>query len=159
MIDQIISQGKEFLSGKLKETVGFDESQIDTALNTAKDSTVDTLKDEVKGGNLSGVLDLFNGKSDTSTSNPIVGGMANNLISGLVSKLGIGKDMASKATDMIIPFIMSKFSSTDTGQAKDGSELMDMLGGGGLKDALGGLLGGDKGGKDDGMLGKLGKFF
>lgn len=156
MIESIIKQGKELLSGKLKETIGLDDSQVDKTLETAGESTIDGLKEAVTGGNLSGVMDLFNGKSDTSTSNPIVGGIAKKFISNLVSKLGISEGMASKASDIVLPFIMSKFSSKETGEAKDGTDLMDMLGGGGLKDALGGLLGGDKG---DSPLGKLGKFF
>lgn len=162
MISKIISQGKELLSGKLKETVGLDESQINKTLETAGDSTVEGLKEQVTSGNLGGVMDLFNGKSDTSTSNPVVGGIANKFIANLVSKLGISEGMASKASDVVIPFIMSKFSSKETGEAKDSSQLMDMLGGGGIAGALGGLLGGnkdDKRGKDEGLLGKLGGMF
>lgn len=161
MISKIISQGKEMLSGKLKETVGLDDSQIDTTFKTAGESTIDGLKEQITSGNLSGVMDLFNGKSDASTSNPVVGGIANKFIANLVSKLGISEGMASKASELVIPFIMSKFSSKDTGEAKEGSDLMDMLGGGGIADAIGGLLGGKKGekGKDDGILGKLGGMF
>src|SRR5690554_6544538 len=125
MISKIISQGKELLSGKLKETVGLDESQINKTLETAGDSTVEGLKEQVTSGNLGGVMDLFNGKSDTSTSNPVVGGIANKFIANLVSKLGISEGMASKASDVVIPFIMSKFSSKETGKAKDSSQLMD----------------------------------
>ncbi|WP_107038159.1 hypothetical protein [Brumimicrobium mesophilum] len=162
MFDQIISQGKELLSGKLKETIGLDDSQVNKSFEVAGESAIDGLKEEVTGGNLSGVMDLFNGKSDTSTSNPIVGGIANKFIGNLVSKLGISEGIASKVSDMIIPFIMSKFGSKETGEAKEGSDLADLLGGGGIAGALGGLLGGskdDKDGKDDGILGKLGGMF
>lgn len=163
MIDKIISQGKELLSGQLKESVGFDDGQINKTLEVAGESTIDGLKEQVTGGNLSGVMDLFNGKSDTSTSNPVVGGIANNFIGNLVSKLGISEGIASKVSDMIIPFIMSKFGSKETGEAKEGSDLMDMLGGGGIAGALGGLFGGgdkkDGDDKDGGILGKLGGMF
>ena len=46
MINDIISQGKELLSEKLKETVGLKDNQIDTTLETAGESTVEVLKDE-----------------------------------------------------------------------------------------------------------------
>lgn len=158
MINEIINQGKELLSGKLKETVGLKDNQIDTALETAGQSTIEVLKNEVTGGNLKGVLDLFNGKDGISQSNPIVDGIAKKFISNLVSKLGIGEGVASKASDVILPYIMSKFSSKETGEAKDGSQLTSLLGLGGddITGAIGNLLGGDKG---KGLLGKLGKMF
>ncbi|MFA5557716.1 MAG: hypothetical protein AB7D46_11460 [Flavobacteriaceae bacterium] len=158
MINEIISQGKELLSGKLKEAAGLNDSQIDTTIETAGESTIETLKNEVTGGNLKGVLDLFNGKSETSKSNPIVDEIAKNFISSLVSKLGVGEGVASKASDVILPFIMSKFSSKETGKAKDGSQLMSLLGldGGDITGAFGNLLGENKG---KNLLGKLGKMF
>ncbi len=158
MINDIISQGKELLSEKLKETVGLKDNQIDTTLETAGESTVEVLKDEVTGGNLNGVLDLFNGKSETTKSNPIVDEIAKKFISSLVSKLGIDEGIASKASDIILPFLMSKFSSKETGEAKDGSQLMSLLGLGGdnIIGAIGGLLGGNN---DENPLGKLGKMF
>ena len=53
---------------------------------------------------------------------------------------------------------MSKFSSKETGEAKDGSQLMSLLGLGGdnIIGAIGGLLGGNN---DENPLGKLGKMF
>ena len=158
MIESIINQGKEILAGKLKESVGLKDNQIDQTLKTAGSSTLEVLKNEISGGNISGVMDLFNGKSAVSKSNPIVGSIAKNLVSNLVSKLGISEGIASKVSDIIIPFVISKFSSKDTGEANDSSQLLKLLGldGDNILGSLGGLLG-DK--KDGGILGKLGKLF
>jgi len=159
MIDQLINQGKELLSGKLSQSVGFKGNQIDDTLEIAKESTLDGLKEQVLGGNISGVMDLFNGKSETTTSNPIVGGIAAKMVSGLISKLGVNQSIAEKATEIVIPFIMSKFGSSQTGEAKDGNQLMSMLGmdsDGGVMGMLGGVLGNKN---EDNPLGKLGKLF
>ncbi len=145
MINSIISQGKELLAQKLKDTVGLKDNQIDTTLETAGESTVEVLKEEVTGGNLNRVLDLFNGKSEASTSNPIVNGISKKVIPSLVSKLGIDEGLASKISNIVIPFIMSKFGSKETGEDKDGSQIMKLIG-----------MGGDN---KDNLLGKIGKMF
>lgn len=145
MINNIINQGKELLAQKLKDSVGLKDNQIDTTLETAGESTVEVLKEEVTGGNLNGVLDLFNGKSETSTSNSIVSEIGKKFIPSLVSKLGVDEGLASKASNIVIPFIMSKFSSKETGEDKDGSQIMNLIG-----------MGGDN---KENLLGKIGNMF
>lgn len=165
MIGDIIDKGKDLLSGELKKTLGFDEKQISTTLETTKDTVGESLKDEVLGGNLNGILNLFNGKSETSNSNPIVDGIGKKFVANLVAKLGVSKGIAEKASGIIFPFIMKKFSSSETGKAQDGNQLVSLLGigGGGISDILGGFLGGKKEDKnkdkDEGLLDQIGNFF
>lgn len=129
MLDKLIEIGKQQLGGQLKQEVDFNDEQVDKTMYVAKDSITDGLKEQVLNGNVSGVMNLFNGKSSATTSNPIVSGIVDKFAANLMTKLGVGPGTAQKVTQMVIPFLMSKFSSpSETGEAKDESSLMSMIG-------------------------------
>ncbi|MEQ9441875.1 MAG: hypothetical protein RIG62_22735 [Cyclobacteriaceae bacterium] len=141
MLDDIINLGKEHMSKLIQEQTQLDSSKTDDAVGVTKDTVVDGIKGELMKGNFSGVMDLFNGKAPTTTSNPIVRSITDSLVTNLASKLGISSGIAKQVANIVIPFIMNKLSSDETGKANDQKDLLEQLGFGG--DAgLGGLLGG-----------------
>lgn len=126
-------------------------------------------------GGMAGLAGLLGGQSGTSggglMSNPIVAGIAQNAISGLMAKFGMGNNAASGIVSQVLPGVMgsmisktndphdSSFNMTDImGVMADGkvdmSDIMNIAskfmgggqqqaqGGGGLGGLLGGLFGG-----------------
>ncbi len=156
MLDQLISMGKSQLSDGLKEKFGLNESQKEQTMEVAKSSLVDGIKEQVLGGNIGGVMDLFNGKSKPTNENPIVSSVAKSFVNGIVEKVGVGGDKAKMISSFVVPFLLKKFSSKETGEAKDEAGLMSMVGLGG-DSSIGGILGSLGGAKD--IMGGLGKFF
>ncbi len=151
MLDQLISFGKEQLADKLKKDVKLDDKQVDDTFGVAKDTLMDSLKKEALGGNMGGLLNLFNGKDKTDTSNPIVNGFVQSFAGNLISKLGFSQSMSSTIAGLVTPVLMKKYADKATGEAKDEGGLMSMLGMDKDKDVSGLLSGG---------LGKtLGGFF
>jgi hypothetical protein len=51
---------------------------------------------------------MFTGKGNTSSSNPIVGGIIQNFVQNLMSKFGIDSPMASSIAASLIPSILGK---------------------------------------------------
>jgi len=141
MLDQLIELGKSHLGGQLQQSAGLTPVQVDKTMDVAKDSISETLMQQALGGNLGGILDLFNGKSQATTANPIVNQMAGNFASSIAEKLGVSPATAQMVTNMVIPFLMQKFASKETGTADDGNDLMEKFGLGNLG-GLGGMLGG-----------------
>lgn len=158
MIEQLINAAKEQLSDRLLGEGGLKENQLEPAGEAMQTSVLDTLKDQALGGNLSGILDLFNGNAKADMSNPIVSGLAKNMLGGLMEKVGIKEEQADMIVGFAVPFLMSKFSSSETGQAADASDLMGLLGMD-KDNAIGGLLKSFGGGAAGDLLGGLSKLF
>lgn len=156
MIDKLVNLAKQSLGSKLNSDAGLNENQVEQTMDVAKESVFDGLKKEALGGNISGILNLFNGKEKPTQSNPIVTTISNMFVSKAVEKLGFGADKARLISGMVIPFIMEKFSSKDqTGEAKDEAGLMNMLGMD-SDDAISGILSSfTKGGSGNSLLGNL----
>lgn len=156
MIDKLVSLGKEQLSGDLMEKFGLTSQQTEKTMDVTKTSVVEGIKEQVLGGNISGVMDLFNGKADASQGNPVVKAVSQNFVGGLMEKLGISKEKSGSIANLVIPFIMKKFGSSETGEAKTEADLMSMIG---LdKDSGVSKIMGSLGGAKD-IVGGLGKFF
>ncbi len=155
MIDQLVNLAKTTLGGKLNSEAELNQNQVDQTMDVAEESILGGLKQEALGGNISGIMNLFNGNEKATGSNPIVSTISNLFVSKAVEKVGISSDKASLISGMVIPFIMEKFSSKDeTGEAKDEAGLMKMIGLDG-DDAIGGLLSGFTEGGGKKLLGSL----
>ena len=139
MLDSILSMGKGQLEKMLGEQTGLQGKQTDQAVEVTKDTVGNGLKDELMKGNFSGVMDLFNGNAPTTTSNPIVGGISNNLVRNLAAKVGISESVAQQVAAIAIPFVMNMLSSDKTGKASNEQDLVEKLGMGG-DSGLGGVL-------------------
>ena len=131
--------GKGQLAKMLTDQTGLQEDKTDQAIEVTKDTVGNGLKDELIKGNFGGVMDLFNGNAPTTTSNPIVSGITNNLVGNLASKVGIPEGIASQVANIAIPFVMNKISSDETGKASNEQDLVEKLGMGG-DSGIGGML-------------------
>ena len=139
MLASLLSMGKGQLAKMLTDQTGLQEDKTDQAIEVTKDTVGNGLKDELIKGNFGGVMDLFNGNAPTTTSNPIVSGITNNLVSNLASKVGIPEGIASQVANIAIPFVMNKISSDETGKASNEQDLVEKLGMGG-DSGIGGML-------------------
>lgn len=158
MIDQLLNSVKGVVGQELMSKVNLDQSMVEKTMEVTKESFLGGLKKEALGGNVSGILNLFNGKDEASNTNPIVNSVSNMFVSKAIEKLGVNADTAVTISNVIVPMVMQKFASKDeTGEAKDELELMDLVGfsaDGDMKDIVSGFM---NKGKD--LLGGLGGLF
>ena len=144
MIDDLLNS----LKGQVGDAISGSDlgmDKLDDVLKLSGDSVKEGVMSEATGGNLDGVLSLFKGESEASTSNPIVSGIVGNLTNKLSSSLGLGEGMAKGIADKVIPMIVSavvsKFSGSDNDASAEG--IASFFGGGsGLLDQAKGMLGG-----------------
>jgi len=158
MLDQLIALGKDQLAKQLTEKAGLQTNQVSQSLDVTKDSMVNSLIGQVTSGNVGGIMSLFNGQAAPTAANPMVNSMIGNLAGDLAAKVGINPQTAQNAANIIVPFIMEKFASKESGTAANETDLLDKLGISG-NDAIAGIAKnflGDKGGD---LLGGISKFF
>jgi hypothetical protein len=157
MLEQILALAQDQLGGKLKE-VGLNSNQVSQSMEVTKDSITDTLIGQVTGGNISGVLDLFNGKAKTDSSNPVVKQLLTTLTQNLAQKLGLSPQISQTASTAIVSVVMEKFADEKTGTAQNEGDLLKKLG---LdsNSAISGIAKNLLGDKADDLLGGISKFF
>ncbi|MFM9984018.1 MAG: hypothetical protein ACKVOK_02210 [Flavobacteriales bacterium] len=150
MLDQILNFVKEQTANNVTADHGLDEQQKDGVFEVAQNSVTDSLKGQAMSGNLSGLMDLFNGNADTDhNSNPVAGGMMQNLVSGLMNKFGFDESKAGGIANQIVPAIVKRFASPETGNATDAGDLVKKIGldgDNGIMDIVSKFTGGGNGG-------------
>ena len=156
MLDQLIQMAEQQLAPQLHQ-IGVPSDKLGDIFNIAKDTLTDGLKNEVTSGSLDSIMIMFNGNAEGSQSNSMISSLSNNLVASLASKLSMDQSMATKISSVVIPFIMSKFSSSETGSASSATDLISKLGFGDISSSLENMLGGKDSGSD--LLGSLGKLF
>lgn len=141
MLDQLLDLAKSQLTPQLQQEAQLSPSQINQSVHIAKDSFIQQMASEAMSGNLGELLQLFNGNAPATTSNPLISRLIGQFGGDLMEKMNIKPETATMIANLVIPFVMQKLASNETGKADSESSLMDKLG----LDAgniMGSLLGG-----------------
>lgn len=179
MLEQLMGLIRNNSQEAIVNNPAIPNEQNNSAMETIMGAITGGMQQQAQSGQggMAGLAGLLGGQSGTSggglMSNPIVAGIAQNAINGLMAKFGIGNGAASGIVSKVLPNVMgsmisktndpqdSSFNMTDImGVMADGkvdmSDIMNIAGkfmGGGQQQqaqgggGMGGLLGGLFGGK------------
>ena len=143
MLDKLFESFGGDVVNSLTEKAGITPEQAKEVLPIAQDSIQKGLMEQVTGGNISGILGMFNGGESGLASNPVFGGIKSMFLSSIMSKLGLPSGVANMVAGFGLENIMGKLTGAlkgDDGEVTE-SGLMDKLGlGGGLGDMAKGML-------------------
>ena len=157
MLDQIMQFAKEQVGDQVKSNSGIDDSQKDEVFSAAQGGIMETIKNQIGGGNLGGLMNMFNGDDDPNDeNNPINQDAKGNVVKSLMDKLGIDEGKAGAIASQVLPAIMNRFASKDTGTANNAGDLMSKIGLDGdnnIMDMVSQFTGGGAGGIMDKMKG------
>ena len=78
------------------------------AMQTVMSSVLGGLQQQAGGGNLGGLMSLLGGGGQGAQNNPIVGGMVQNAVGGLMEKFGISNAAAAGIASSLIPMVMGQ---------------------------------------------------
>ena len=145
MLNDFLKTIKGGLGEQLLGTEGLDSGKIDGVTDVVTDIFKEGMIDKFSGGDLGAITSLL-GKGGSSS--PFAGDLVNNVIGGLVAKLGLPEGISGTIAKMAVPFIIDKFSGFASEKGKDNEE--------GVSDLLGDLVAGSM---KDKLLGGLGKKF
>ncbi len=168
MLDQIMGLIQDHSKEAIVNNPAIPNEKNEAAMQTILGAITGGLQQQVQSNGISGVLGLLGGQSGGSLmSNPIVAGIAQQAIAGLVQKLGLGNNVASGIVSDILPKVLgsvisktndpndSSFNLQDiTGALSDGK--LDM---GDISSIAGKFLGGGGDKKEEGLGGMLGGLF
>ena len=166
MLDQLMSSFGGDIVNQITEKAGISAEQAQSVLPIAQESLQSGLMEQVTGGNVSGILGMFNsGGGDGLASNPIFAGIKAKMMQGVMTKLGVPESVAGMVAgtgmSSVIGNLTGKLSGDDGQVTEDGLMSGLGLGGGGLadmaKDKLGDMAKEKLGGLGDMASGLFGK--
>lgn len=162
MLDQLMSAVGGNVISELTEKAGINAEQAKAVLPVAQESLQSGLMEQVTGGNISGILGMFNGGGSGLASNPIFSGIKAKMMAGVMTKLGVPESVAGMVAGTGMTSMISGLTSQlqgDSGEVTQ-DDLMSKLGlGGGIADMAKNALGDKLGGLGDaaGGLGDVAK--
>lgn len=108
MLEQLFNLVKGEAQDAIINNPAIPNDQNNHAVGMATESIFGGLQSALASGGLSSVLGMFTGGGNTSGSNPIVAGITNNLVGGLMKKFGIDSPMATSIAASLIPSVLGK---------------------------------------------------
>ena len=144
MINDIINLVKEHAGDFIESETAIQPNQKQEAIETTANSLVEGLKNEVKLGNVGGLMGLLNNKEGIQglLSNEVVINIMQHLSSALISKFNLDEGAASNISSKIIPQVidvLTKRINDPNDNTFDVQKIMSSFGGMG---SFGGMLGG-----------------
>lgn len=127
MLDQIIQFAKDQMGERMKGEHNLDNDQQNEVFNIAQSSLLESIKGQISNGNLNQIMDMFNGEKDAD-SGAIAGNMQNQVVQSLMDKFGFDSAKAGSIAQSVIPAILSRFTSPETGNANDAADLVKKIG-------------------------------
>lgn len=183
MLDKIMELVGGNALNELTSKAGISMDQAKQMLPLAQDSLQEGLMSQITGGNLDGLIGMFNSAGSGSSSlmnNSIFNGIKGMFLQKIMKNIGLPESIAGLAAGTGMGSIIDGISGllkSDGDNEDINASKMNVLGGGGAGSMLGSLLGGkeggimdsigdvagdllggsgsDKGGGVGGMLGKL----
>lgn len=148
MLDNIVGLVKDQVLGSLTGgNVSIPADKKDQVVDTTTNSLMDGLKSSFSLDNLSSLTSLFGAQGSATGSNAISDGLQSSVISSLMDKVGISKDLSSSIASSVIPAVMGMFQKKINDPSESNFSIESLIktfsgnSGGGILGALGGLFG------------------
>ncbi|PZX16848.1 hypothetical protein LX69_01662 [Breznakibacter xylanolyticus] len=148
MLSSILKGGGSELLSQLTNGFNLNADQGGKVLDVAADSLQSGVMGELKSGNLSAVLSLFNG-DNSSASGGLADKLTSSLSGSLLEKVGLKNETALKVAQFIIPYVLKQINSKKPSGGFSADNLTGLLTGSvgdQLKDKASDLLKGGLGG-------------
>lgn len=98
------------------------------AVGTVTESIFSGLQGALSGGGLQSVLNLFSGKEQAGIQNPLVGGIANNVVKSLMSKFGIDNPIAQGIASSLVPKVLGNLVNKTKDPNDNGFDMNGIIG-------------------------------
>jgi hypothetical protein len=98
------------------------------AVGLATESIFSGLQGALANGGIGSIMSLLGGKSPVNGSNPLVSGIMNNFVGGLMNKIGISNPIAQSIATSLIPSILSKLTNQTSDPNNNGFNINGLIG-------------------------------
>jgi len=139
MLDKLLNDLKSEVGGQIIIQTKLPAGNLDKVFSVIGDVTKKEVSKQMMGGGLSDVMNLFSKQQNNSGANLLQSNITSGVITGLVSKLGITKELSGSIAGIAIPALVNMITKKNsTTPDNDPSPLNDIFGAA-AKQGLGGM--------------------
>ncbi|MGB4204009.1 MAG: hypothetical protein WBJ84_00125 [Bacteroidales bacterium] len=144
MLENIIKSLQSELGDQVVQKTGISSSNLDSVFSIIGDVTKKEVTGQMMSGNLSTLTNLFSKDKKTSAANSLQNNIIAGVITNLISKLGLSKDVADMIAKLTVPTLVDMITNKSAGSSGGGASV--------LTDIFGSFMGGSQpaGKKDTG---------
>jgi Bacterial protein of unknown function (DUF937) len=132
MLEQLMNLVKDHSQDAIVNNPAIPNEHNESAMSSVAQSILGGLQNEAQGGNLGGLMGLLSGKGAQGggglMDNPIVAGIAQNAIGGLMQKFGVSNGAASGIIGSMLPSILGSMISKTSNQNDNSMDFNGILG-------------------------------
>jgi uncharacterized protein YidB (DUF937 family) len=145
MLEQLLQLVKENAGDAIINNPVIPNEHNDAAIETAAGSLFDNLKGAAAGGNLDGIMNLFNQGGDVS-NNPLVNNLSSGVAGDLMKKFGLDSGVAGNIVQNLLPVVMNKLVNKTNDPNDSSFDLQGIIGSltggsGGIGNMIKGIFG------------------
>lgn len=139
MLENLIGTLKSEVGGQILSQTKLPSNNLDKVFSVIGDVTKKEVANQMVGGGLANVMNLFSKQPNNPGANLIQSNITSGVISGLVSKLGLSQDISKSIAQLAVPALVNMITKKNSSTPDDDASPLNDLFGGANK---GGLLGG-----------------
>lgn len=134
MIEQLFSLIQQESQQEIINNPAIPNDQNNLAVGLATESIFGGLQNVLANGGLQQVMGLFGGQGQQggsnsfSMDNPLVGGIAQNLIGQLMTRMGLSQSTANGIAGTLIPMVLGSLVNKTTSSENNGFDINGLLG-------------------------------
>lgn len=128
MLEQLFNLIQSESQNEIINNPAIPNDQNNHAVGLATDSIFSGLQNALSNGGLQDVLGMFAGKTSTNTNNPIVGGIVNSMVGGLMKKFGIDSPIATSIAASLVPKVLGNLINKTNDPANNGFDINGIIG-------------------------------
>jgi len=136
MLEQLMGLIQDHSQDAIVKNPAIPNEHNENAMQTILQSVMGGLQNEAQGGNVGGLMGLLSGQGGQGgnlMNNPIVAGIAQNAIGGLMEKFGLSNSAAGNVIAQVLPGVLgsmiSKTSNPNDSSMDFGGIMGSLLGG------------------------------
>ena len=142
MLNAILESVTNEVGGSLKTKLGLNQEQAQKAIASTGEATMEVVSNQLKGGDISNLMNLFSSKSNNAAANGIQDQISKLIAEKLAGTMGFSKTQIQGVISMVLPVVMNYIGKKNEETPDDDpSPLMDIFGSA-SKGALGKSAGG-----------------
>ena len=139
MLEKLIGDLKSEVGGQILSQTKLPAGNLDKVFSVIGDVTKKEVTQQMVGGGLSNVMNLFSKQQNNTGANLIQSNIISGVVSGLVGKLGLSQDMSKTIAQIAIPSLVNMITKKNSTTPDDDPSPLNEIFGKAAKSGLGGV--------------------
>jgi hypothetical protein len=147
MLENLLGTLKSEVGGQILNQTQLPSQHLDGVFNVIGDVAKKEVAGNLLGNGLSNVMNLFSNQTNNSGANKILSNLHSGVIDGLISKLGLSKEMSGSVASIAVPALVNMITKKNSATPEDDPSPLHDIFGTAQQSGLGGVA--------KGLLGRL----